>query len=206
LFSKFVKNIECKFGSRIVNYLSRDKYYGYDYSTAAILFKDPAISCHLNGENNIMSGTYFKGLCSRPSCYECHFRTLNRLSDFTIFDCWNAPAVSSIFSRKGATNVFLHTQKAADVFEVIKQDFVYAPSNLEKIVATDGVMIREQPRKHPKREQFFSDLSEGMSIDNLQKKYNDRGLPKKLFLKVKPFLYRIGLWSLYMRLKQIVVS
>jgi len=67
-------------------------------------------------------------------------------------------------------------------------------------------MIREQPRKHPKREQFFSDLSEGMSIDNLQKKYNDRGLPKKLFLKVKPFLYRIGLWSLYMRLKQIVVS
>ena len=50
----------------------------------------------------IIGEHYFKNICSRPSCYQCHFKTINRVSDITIFDCWDAPSVSSDFSSKGA--------------------------------------------------------------------------------------------------------
>lgn len=63
---------------------------------------------------------YFKGLISRPSCHSCHFRTLHRQSDFTIFDCWDAPSVSSKFNKNGATNVFIHTDHGKKVFDIIK--------------------------------------------------------------------------------------
>ena len=84
---------------------------------------------------------YFKNICSRPSCYQCHFKTINRVSDITIFDCWDAPSVSSEFSSKGATNVFIHTEHGASVFKEIKTDFICHPSEINAIItyALSGV-------------------------------------------------------------------
>lgn len=201
LFHRLIDFESIKNGSKVVDYRSRDKFYGYDFSSATIKFENSHIEYHKNIENDILLGAYFKGLCSRPSCYDCHFRTVNRVSDFTIFDCWNAPSISYKLTRKGATNVFIHTEKGQRVFDEIKDNFVYAESDVDKIVASDGIMMRQQPPKSPRRSEFFKDLNSGMSITDIQNKYNKRNLIKRAFVKVKPLLYKIGIWSIYMRMK-----
>jgi coenzyme F420-reducing hydrogenase beta subunit len=184
-------------------WLSRDKFYGYDMSCTTIKFYNEAAYHGLKG-TDLMLTAYFQGLISRPSCYNCHFKTLHRLSDITLFDCWDAPSTSNKFSRDGATNVLIHTQKGEEVFDIVKESFAYAESDLKTIIARDGIMIYSNPPKSPKREYFFEDLNSGMSASALWNKYCKARVAKSFLYRVKPLLYRIGLWEFYMKSKNVL--
>ena len=110
--------------------------------------------------------------------------------------------MSPIFDRNGATNVIIHTQKGMDVFDCIKIDFVYAHGDFNKILERDGVMIKNRVSPNPLRSKFFEDLNNDMSIPQIEKKYFHRSLVKKVLSFVKPFMFRIGLFDLYLRLKK----
>jgi coenzyme F420-reducing hydrogenase beta subunit len=185
---------------KVVDYRSRDKYYGYDYSTATIYFEDNKHQYHKGMESDLMLRLYFKNLISRPSCYSCHFKTLNRVSDITIFDCWDAPSVSKKFSGDGATNVFIHTEKGAKVFGAIKDHFIWAPSDLDSVIKRDGIMIKHHVTPNPKRSDFFKDL-QTMTIPQIEEKYDHKSALRKMIGGVKPILHSLGVFSLYMRLK-----
>lgn len=200
LFRKYISFYEKKGKSKIINYLSRDKYYGYDYSTATIFFDNKKKQYHKGMEADIMLRLYFKNICSRPSCYNCHFKTLNRVSDFTIFDCWNAQSVSKKFSRNGATNVFIHTPKGQLVFDKIKEDFLFASSQINFIIEHDGLMIKHFVPVNSERDEFFNDLNK-QDIKYIENKYLNNSNLKKICAFLKPFLYRIGIFKMYMMYK-----
>lgn len=189
--------------SKVVNYRSRDKYYGYNYSTASIWFSDSDKEYHKGKESDMMLRFYFKNICSRPSCYQCHFKTINRVSDITIFDCWDAPSVSSEFSSKGATNVFIHTEHGASVFKEIKTDFICHPSEINAIIKRDGIMIKNLVPVNPRRNKFFEDLNT-MPLDEVERKYLDCSLKYKVLSKIKPFMFKIGVFTLYMKVKSAI--
>lgn len=192
-------------GSSIKDYRSRDKYYGYDYSTSTIWFEDKTKSYHKGKESDLMLGLYFKNICSRPSCYTCHFKTLNRISDITIFDCWDASSVSSKFSKEGATNVFIHTPKGNDVFNKIKNAFIYAKPDIEKIIKRDGVMIKNFVPMNNDRTQFFEDLN-NLPFETIRDKYMKISMFQMVLVKIKPALYRMGIFSLYLKIKRFFVK
>lgn len=191
-----------KTGSPVVDYRSRDKHYGYSFSTATISFKDSNKQYHHGMESDFMLRLYFKNLISRPSCYKCHFKTLHRVSDITIFDCWDAPSVSPKFNNKGATNVFIHSAHGQEVFELLKQDFIWNVSDIQPIIDRDGVMIKNHVPLNPRRTEFFADLNNELGIEELTKKYLPTSPLKRLLANMKPFLYHIGVFDLYMKLKR----
>lgn len=200
LLKKYLSYYSGVFRDKVTDYRSRDKHYGYDYSTATIFFEDSKNQYHKGKESDLMLGLYFKNLISRPSCYQCHFKTINRHSDITIFDCWNAPAVFNEFSRKGATNVFIHTKKGLNIFDKLKPDFVWAESETNRQIENDGVMIKHCVPENPMRQQFFHDLHL-MSIPEIERKY----YPQTFWVKTKSFmkkmLYQVGLWGWYLKMK-----
>lgn len=190
-----------KFGSKVIDYLSRDKHYSYSYSTSTIVFENKCAQYHKGKDADFMLGLYFKDLISRPSCYMCHYKTLNRISDFTIFDCWDAPSVSPELDRYGATNVFIHSEKGKSLFEQLKRDFVWAHEDIELIIKRDGVMIKNRVIENPFRSHLFNDLNNGMSIPEIENKYNHKSIVKKIISSIKPLMYKIGVFDLYMKLK-----
>jgi len=202
VLNKYLSWHNSRHGGQPISWLSRDKYFGYDMSSATILYKDGSCSHHGTKSDDLMLNAYFQGLISRPSCYDCHFKTLHRLSDLTLFDCWNAKSVSAAFLRNGATNVFVHSEKGEAVFGQIKNEFILAESDVEKIIKRDGIMIFQNPPKSSKREDFFSDMNAEVSIPQLWDKYCKTSILNGLVSKIKPLLYRLGLWSLYMGYKQ----
>lgn len=53
-----------------------------------------------------MVKSIFSNICDRPSCHSCHFRKQYRVSDFTIWDCFNVGRFSKeLDNDKGATRV-----------------------------------------------------------------------------------------------------
>ena len=201
LLRKYLAYHSERIGSKAVDYRSRDKYYGYSFSTASIWFADKKNEYHKGMEADMMLRLYFKNICSRPSCYKCHFKTINRISDFTIFDCWDAPSISSMFSSKGATNVFVHSDKGESVFKEMSSDFVWCKSDVTKIIANDGVMIKHYVEPNPKREKFFEDLNVS-PIKSVEEKYLNCSIPKRIIAHLKPFLYKLGIFDMYMKFKR----
>lgn len=202
LANKYLTYNSLKIGSRVIDYRSRDKYYGYSYSTATITFADSRKQYHKGKEADFMLGLYFKDLISRPSCYACHFKTLGRASDITIFDCWDAPSVSRLFDKSGATNVFIHSNNGHDAFESLKQYFTWSISDIDSIIKRDGVMIKKRVPMNSRRKELFEDLHSGMSVEDISKKYLPMSLTKRIIVMLKPMLFKLGIFSLYLKLKK----
>lgn len=191
--------------SKVIDYRSRNKYYGYYYSTASIWFADKNKKYHKGKESDIMLQLYFKNICSRPSCYNCHFKTIHRVSDFTIFDCWDAPSINKKFSTEGATNVFIHTKKGEDIFELLKEDFIWSKSDIKSIIQKDGIMIKGLVPKNPNRNSFFKDL-DTLPIEIVKKKYIHTSFIKKTLTYIKPICFRFGIFQNYLKIKKILIS
>lgn len=201
VFKKYLGTQNAKRKDEAIDYRSRDKFYGYLFSTASIFYKNQQHDYHQGKESDLMLRLYFKDLISRPSCYDCHFKTLHRVSDITIFDCWDAPATSSEFSADGATNVFIHTEKGRAVFEEIKDKFTYAHEDIDKIIKRDGIMIQHHVVANPRRAAFFKDL-QVMQVDEIERKYAYIKPIKKIANTVKPWLFKIGVFGVYLKLKR----
>lgn len=189
-------------GCKPIDYRSRDKHYGYSYSTASIWFKDKGKIYHKGKDADIMLRLYFNDICSRPSCYKCHFKTINRVSDITIFDCWNAQSVSKSFSDKGATNVFVHSSLGMEVFNQIKDEFIYSKSKIDQIIKRDGVMIKNFVTPNPKRDVFFKEL-QIMSMGEIENKYLNKSLMRKFVSRIKPLMYKMGIFNMYLKIKKL---
>lgn len=205
LLKKYLEHQEKKYKSKINDWKSRDKYYGYDYSTTNIKFENKELKYHKGSESDILFRLYFKNICSRPCCYQCHFRTLHRVSDITIFDCWDARSISKSFDKSGATNVFIHSTKGLAVFEDLKPYFIWSPSDIQEVVERDGIMIKHNVPENPKRVDFFNDLNT-KPMSEVERKYLDCSVLKRTIAMLKPFLYRIGIFSLYMYLKNLAID
>lgn len=201
LFRKYLAHHASIAKSTVIDYRSRDKFYGYNFSTASIFFENKKKKYHKGMEADMMLRLYFKNICSRPCCYKCHFKTIHRLSDFTIFDCWDAPSINHKFSDKGATNVFIHTKEGENIFELIKEDFIWSKSDIEPVIKRDGVMIKSFVPMNPKRNDFFNDLN-NIPLSQVERKYLNCSLIRKGIAFLKPMLYKIGIFNLYMKFKR----
>lgn len=147
------------------NVIFRDKELGYQYSTMKVEFKDGKVE--RNGiESDQWLRMFFKGMVLRPSCPTCNFRTVERSSDFTIWDCFNVSDLTKeLDETKGATRMLIHTQKGIDIFEKIKDKFyvVYAPVN----VVAEG--ISDTVYENEKKEEFIKDYNSMSMVDLLDK-------------------------------------
>ena len=88
-------------------------------------------------------------------------------------------------------------------FEYLKSYFVYQKSNVQKVVEQDGCMMLQSAIPSTRRADFFRDLN-NLPFDRLQAKYFPLTLMRKIIIKMKPFFYHIGIFSIYMKLKKML--
>ncbi len=200
-FEKYVDYHSVRLGSKAVAYKSRDKESGLGYQASVIRFEDSTKKYALGMEGDVLMRCFFSDYCSRPSCYECAFKTLNRVSDFTLFDCWGAKEENEKLKKGAATNVFVHTQKGEAIFSVIQNQFEWAESDLNRVIDRDGIMILNSVKYPPKRETFFVDLQH-FSISEMEKKYLDTSFVRTLRILLKNYFYRFGLFEWYLKIKK----
>lgn len=177
----------------------RDKSkYGYKYTQMKITSKN---NTYENGiETDPYLRAFFNGYSIRSSCLNCKFKKRYRVSDFTMWDCFNVEKFDkNMDDNGGTTRLLIHTEKGRKIFDEIKDNFIYKEINTDKIIEGSKEIVYST-KDNPNREKFFEDFNR-MDINKVFEKYFpdnfkvkfERVMRKKLVnIKVYKEIKKIG--------------
>lgn len=177
----------------IKNLRFRDKRYGYYSSTFSVNYKNNIIK-RTDIRSNPLLHFFFDDICSRPSCYKCAFKTIDRVSDFTMFDCWHAIKHSDKFGSKGATAVIARGIKAENIIKKLEKYNICLKSEVSTLVKDDGFMMVNSVKMNSKRQEFFDDFI-NKGFDYVVKKYHVNSNATKIKCFVKSVLVKCGIFN-----------
>ncbi len=153
-----------------VNFRSKRKgwrFYEIEFSYEDNLYRN-------EHKNDIFIKAFLKNLSLRSSCYNCHAKTKQRISDITLGDFWGIDNIDKNYNDdKGVSLVIINSEKGMKLFEKIKNDISYKNTNYEVSIEYNKSLYNSSI-KPDNREDFFDLLEEGsydklIQIDNLKK-------------------------------------
>lgn len=199
IFRKYLDHQEKKNSEKIKNVRFRDKYYGYKYSTMNVVSDRNRGNYHRGIESDPWLRAFFSNICDRPSCHNCRFRKLHRVSDFTLWDCFHVGRFSrEMDNDKGATRMLVHTEKGQSILDSMKDKLIILPVPAESIV--EGAKeLKESVKPNSLRVAFFSDAAQ-MDGYTLFEKYYPDTMRVKLERMVRMTCFRLGIYAVAKKL------
>lgn len=132
---------------------------------------------------NLYMQAFLKNFSLRPSCYDCQFKGVNRVSDITLADFWGIEnTLPQMDDDKGTSLVMIHSDKGKELLEMISSKLQRQEVDALLAIHENGSAVYSSPLS-PKRKCF---------IDRLKKKSFEKNVKKC----IKP--------SLYIRIKSLV--
>ena len=201
LFRKYVEYMEKKYNSKIKKINFRNKTYGYHVGTMKIEFENGK-KYYGSARIDYMLKSFFTEISSRPSCYECKFKSKEHISDFTIFDCWSASKINNAIKDddKGFTNLIINSKKGDKIFKVIEKQYEVYDSDLEKAILLDGIMVEHNAIKNDNRDNFYNCLNAN-GLEKCINKYIPVTTKDRLIEKSKNIFYKLGLLKIIKKIK-----
>lgn len=201
LWEKYLDYQKGKYNSEIEEISFRNKTYGYHSGTMKIQFKNGK-KYFGSARVDLMLKSFFSEISSRPSCYQCVFKTLKRCSDFTIYDCWHAADLIENLKDddKGYTNVIVQSNKGAKILELIKEDYEIYPANTQKAISSDGIMILNSAKPHLRRCEYYNDFDKEPLDEHIQK-FIPITRKDILIEKSKRIFYKCNLYTVLKKIK-----
>lgn len=200
LWEKYIDFQTKKYNSRITDINFRNKTYGYHSGTMMLKFENGK---KYTGSARVdyMLKSFFSEIASRPSCYTCKFKQLNRVSDYTVFDCWH---MGELLGKKdddrGYTNLLVHTDKGGELLKEIAAAYEIFQVDAEKAIALDGIMVRNSATPHKDRASFYTDLDAHEMDEHIQK-YIKVTSKDRLLESIKGIAYKGGLMATLRKIK-----
>lgn len=160
LWKNYVIMMENKYGSKMTSARFKHKTYGYHATTMKVEFANGKV-WYGSGRVDPMMKAFVKELASRPSCHACAFKSVERQSDITMFDCYEFSSVTHLKDdNKGYSSLLIHTDKGKNIFNMIMDIVDVYPVAIDKLISKNGVMIENSAKPNPKREQFYKFASQ----------------------------------------------
>lgn len=168
----------------------RDKTFGYQFSTMELITASGKV---IRGgiDTQTWLRMFFSGMIIRPSCTEYRFRSHNRISDITIWDCFNIYKLSKEFDEDcGTTRVLTHTDIGRHIIDECA--LIINIKEIEVQEAIQGVKeMKKSPSIHVKKKEFFRDFN-NMEFEYLLEKYFPNTLIVRIKGKTRLFLNKVG--------------
>ncbi len=168
----------------------RDKSrYGYKYSMMTIKTDNGIYSQGIDTDPYLRA--FFGDYSVRPSCFECAFKTQKRVSDITIWDCFNVSDIDRSFDDdKGTTRLLVQSEKGQKIFEKLNNVSV---KEIDTKIAVNKVKeMTNSVYYNPNRKSFFENINS--SAENIEK-YFPNNLKTKLNSFIRKFLSLTGLYT-----------
>ena len=194
LWREHIKNIK----KNMKWYYFRTKENGWNNHTEKIVYKNNSVDF-----NSAFSQSYkylfHTDKTLRPSCYECSFTSINRVSDITIGDYWGIK-INDFDDNKGVSLVLLNTELGKKVFEAIKNNIIYVKSNEKDCLQVNLIRPTEEPYDRKKFWKYYytkgydyvlkkyTPLGEKYIIKNKIKRNVSKLIPIRLKNKIKNIL------------------
>ena len=183
MFSDYIDFCEHKSSKKIINHIFRDKKKGWHAHVETNVFSDGSIDSD-SYESQIFKSIFYSHMALRPSCYECSFSDVERVSDITIGDCWGINKSHPDFDfNTGVSLVMINSETGKKCFDCL------SGMNVIPICITDT----EQPN-------LYSPSIKPVAYDEFCKKYVEKGF----YGIIKKYFHYGFVYSAYRYLKKIL--
>ena len=179
----------------------RSKHFGYRNSSMHLVAK--------NGKERYVStradrflGAFFSNCISRPSCHACAFKGIQRPSDLTLWDSWNAEAVlDKKFDNSGYTNVISRGMHGRELLSLADGSLTIYEVAFSDIAPRNGGMLANSCAKSPARDRFLALVAE-KGIETAATELLPFKLRDRFREFVKGVFWRLGLLDFASRIKR----
>jgi hypothetical protein len=138
---------------------------------------------------------FFGDLSDRPSCYACRFKKRHRVSDLTLWDCFDAWRYDDGFDdNRGATRVLVHSEKGQTLLDA-SLGMLKAKELDADEAASRSRELTHSIERNPRRAAMFADLEDMSGMEFIEKWFP---LDAKVAAKreARVLLERTGAYSL----------
>ena len=159
VFEDYLGHLADKFGSKPVSVNFRNKEKSWKRLCFEVKFENGKRYFTFCGYDRYMS-MFLNNISLRPSCYDCHFTTVNRQGDITLGDFWGiGRKYPERDDDKGISLVIANTEKGVKTYSEIADKFDTFESDIETAKEPQHTMSRSTS-KNPKHEEFYRLYSE----------------------------------------------
>ena len=187
VFEKYKESLESRYGSKIVAIKDKNKDHGWHSLARKVTFENGQVYYGEGHEDDYRRG-YHANVFERPSCYECKFKGIPRISDITLGDFWGIGSVDpSLEQNLGTSLVMINSEKGEKYFDIIRDKLVMKEFSLDDIVPGNSTAIMGGKLPYPAgidRNEFFKSLDE-MPFDECAAKFFPYVSEEKVTLKRK---------------------
>lgn len=173
VFHKYLESLEVRYGAKIVAIKDKNKDHGWHSLARKITFDDGKVYYGESHVDDYRRG-YHMNVYERPSCYDCKFKGMPRMSDITLADFWGLDRVDpSMDKNLGTSLVLINSKKGETFFEHIMSKLEIKEYTLDQALYGNRIPIMGGPMDYPKdinRDDFFADLDK-IPFDQCAAKY-----------------------------------
>lgn len=169
--------------SKIAEAYFRDKTWGWkNYSILLNFSNHSKYQC--KATQDCYMKLFLSNICLRPSCYTCHFKGYNRLSDLTLGDAWGVENhLPEMDDGKGTSVILVHTDKGNQLLALVKEKICIKEADLIQAIPPTAASIQFAV-PHMNRGLFFAKLNKGADFPELVR-VEKLSLVQRILRKVK---------------------
>ena len=124
----------------------------------------------VNGQDPYMKA-FVGNYCLRESCYDCSFKSTQRVSDFTLGDYWGIWNQNpKMDDNRGTSLLLVHSNKGNKILDAISNQLDYVQVDLDESIKENPSMISSSSYNENRTD--FIDLMIKGNISKAIKKYN----------------------------------
>lgn len=189
VWKKYLEEMKKSKQENIKNIYFRNKDIGWKIFSLKIIFDEKIYSNTLN--NDLFMKGFLQDVYLRPSCYNCKFKKINRISDITVADFWGIENIlPKMDDDKGISLIVVHREKGKQLFDKLSEKMILNKVNLDEAIRYNPSMIKSV-KYNEKRDEFFLDLNSGENLTNLIRKYTKISFGKRVKNKIKSIIKRL---------------
>jgi coenzyme F420-reducing hydrogenase beta subunit len=207
IFHDYVKLLEDKQNSNIIDFKFRDKKYGWGLQgTITYKAKNKIRNKILSTRVSSYYQLFMNGEIYRESCYNCKYACSARVSDVTLGDYWGIQQVHPEYlyqnggpyiGEKGISCIILNSAKGKAMIDDCKSQLLLKRSSFQNVASNNGQLNR--PSSEGKNRSHILSLYKNGGYKEVEKWFN-KHLGKKRYMyliwdglpnSVKMFIWKI---------------
>ncbi len=174
VFKKYLEYQEKESNSKTERIAFRLKNEGWKLYSVLLLFNNNT-EYRKQFRNDLYMNAFLSDIDLRPACYDCGFKTKNRISDITMGDFWGIQNMKpDLDDDKGTSLILIHSKLGNKYYSTISTNIISEEVDVDEALKYNSAAIKSV-KLNSKREEYFKNL-DSMTFEELHNKYVKLGL------------------------------
>lgn len=182
VYQKFLSDMHPNNHAQLEKVHFKNKEFGWNCFSTKLSFDDGS-TYHMDRDHDYYMRGYLKhNLYLRPSCHQCQYKTLPRISDISLGDFWGIGNYDPTLDNDAGTSVVLvNSCKGQQLFSWAADQLQVHPRTLEEVLSGNSCLLHSAPEGKYRNYFFkhidhctFSELIERIEHKSSKLKITDR--------------------------------